>query len=273
MLREAATRGVALPILPRAPLGWRRAAQAIHDQLALRQAEFHGLTPEQWSMAVRQWLASRVGGAEIRVRMKPTGFENFVIDGQYKTQFEGPGISGGATHRGIRMIFEQAVLGVPSSCRAVDRPVYGYLSGSDEGSLSLQQYGPVVLHLRPQVALRSTFTGADSLDFAVHTALTDPCFIPASMMRAEGTAIPAHDTYIASHAPPQFAQRDVDPLVCAGFGDLTSYGYAEAQVHGGLRLADVAAITLTLNAPISLQAAQRLADTGVHWRMTAGDRP
>lgn len=196
--------------------------------------------------------------------MKPPGFERFVREGRYTTQFERPGASGGAKHLAVRTLIEHTVLGIPPDCFPEDRPVYGYLSGSNEAfDATLQQYGPIVLHLRPEVLARSTFLGADSLDFVVNVALTEPSLAPAPILRPKPTALPAHVFFLASHSPLSFGRIDVDPLDRAGFADLTPYGYAEAQIHGGLRLEDVALVTATLGVQVDPQVLQRLAVSGV----------
>ncbi|MGH2883749.1 MAG: hypothetical protein ACRDPA_13820, partial [Solirubrobacteraceae bacterium] len=56
---------------------------------------------------------------------------------------------------------------------------------------------------------------------------------------------------------------DVDPLDRTGFADLTPHGLAEAQIHGGLRLGDVALVTATLGVQVNPQVLQRLAVPGV----------
>lgn len=272
LLREVAERGrQTYSLLPAAHSGWREAAEVIHREVAERLAPQHGLSPGAWKRAVALWVAAQVQNVEVRVRMRPSGFEQFVLDDRYVTEFERPGTSGGAKHRAIRTLVEHTVLGVPPDCAPADRPVYGYLSGSNESSL--QQYGPVVLHLRPSVVRRSTFAGADSLDYATHLLFADPSFAPAPILRPRVSALPAHDIFIATHFPLRYDKRDVDPLVCHGFGDLTSYGYAEAQIYGGLRVADVGAVTITMNAAIRPQVLARLDECRITWIMTPGDRP
>lgn len=274
VLREASERDLrTTALIPSPHPGWFDAARIVHEELAARVAPLHGASVPAWQGRVELWLGAQLQDVEVRIRMRPSGFEGFVRDGRYTTQFERPDVSGGAKHRAVRTLVEHTVLGVPPDCAPADRPVYGYLSGSNESSPALQQYGPVVLHLERSVAARSTFTGADSLDFVVHSALTEPSMVPAPLRRPHITALPAHDFFVATHAPPRFATLDVDPVSRHGFGDLTSYGYAEAQIHGGLRLRDVHAVTITYNAKIDPQISKRLDESGVGWIMTPGDQP
>lgn len=274
-LREAAKRGQALDALvPTGHPGWKAAAAVVHSEVADRVAQQHQISADVWSNQVEICLAAQLADAEIRVRMRPNGFAGFVREGRYITQFERPGVGGGAKHRAIRTLVEHTVMGVPPDCAPADRPVYGYLSGSNEASPALQQYGPVVLHLKPSVERRATFTGADSLDFVVHAAFSEPSIVPAPLSRPTRTALPAHDVFVAVHGPsPTLGRIDVDPLARQGFGDLTSYGYAEAQIFGGLTLADVRAFTVTLNAAIDAQVLKRLGEAGVSCIMTSGDQP
>jgi hypothetical protein len=275
LLREVTQRERSVDaLLPSAHPGWAAAVCAVHAEVAERLAEQHQVSVATWQRQVEAWLASQLEAVEVRVRMRPLGFAGFVEEGRYITQFERPGVGGGAKHRALRTLVEHTVLGVPPDCAPQDRPVYGYLSGSDESSPALQQYGPVILHLKPSVIRRATFTGSDSLDFAIHAALTDPSLLPAPLTRPVSTALPAHDFFIATHtASPTCGRLEVDPLAHEGFGDLTSYGYAEAQIFGGLRLADVRAVTITLSAEVDAQVLEQLDEIGVQWIMTPGDQP
>lgn len=207
--------------------------------------------------------------------MRTPGFERFVREGRYTTQFERPGSSGGAKHLAVRTLIEHTVLGVPPDCLPADRPVYGYLSGSDESfGATLQQYGPIVLHLSRAALPRCTFLGGDSLDYVVHAALTEPSLTPAPILRPRISALPAHAYFLAGHNPPSWSRIDIDPLQRHGFADLTPHhGYAEAQIHGGLRLEDVREVTITLGAQIDPQVLQRLDAAGVLSRSTAESHP
>jgi hypothetical protein len=257
-------------VLPGCHPGWKQAVDAVHEDVAQRAAQSRGTSTAEWQREVDAWLERQLTNVEVRVRMKPYGFSQFVSEGRYTTQFERPGVSGGAKHLGVRILVEHTVLGVPPDCAAADRPVYGYLSGSGEDMPSLQQYGPFVLHLKAGTAARTTFTGADSLDFVLSPGLTDPCVRPAPVLAPHRTALPAHDFSIG---PSGFVRSDVDPLAHTGFADLTSYGYAEAQIHGGLGLSDVERVTGTLGARLDTQVVQRLADSGVAFSLTESVQP
>jgi hypothetical protein len=188
--------------------------------------------------------------------MRVLRFEDFLATGRYMTQFEVPmALSGGAKHRGVRIMLEHTVLGVPPSARARDRPVYGYLSGSDEAG-QVQHYGEVVLRLETATRKRATFMLGDSLDHALQH-FQEPAFAPCPLTRPTLLAVLPHDA-----------------LQAGSLGEASPpYGYAEAQIYGGIRTEDVEEAVYTLGTGPSPSALALLGRSGVQWSATAGVGP
>lgn len=236
-------------LLPQADLGWRQTAEAKHRVDFATFAQSRGLSYEQYRISLGRWLRQEVAASEVRVRMYLPRFEAFLADGDYLTQYSVP-FSGGAMHRGMRMMLEHTVLGVSAACAPADRPIYGYLSGSDEAG-QIQQYGEVVLRLRAYVRRRATFVMGDSLDNALHH-FDEPAFVPQ----------PVAD-------PQPLALMRYDVLGASSLGDACPpHRYAEAQIYGGLTPSDVSQAVYTLGTAPTPSAVAWLDRLGVQWTST-----
>jgi hypothetical protein len=241
-------------LLPQANPGWRQAAAAVHRQKFQAIAAARGISYSEFNTYAAGWLQAQVGGCEVRLRMRIAHFESFLASGQYLTQFALP-YSGGLKHRGIRMMLEHTVLGVSPSCRPLDRPIYGYLSGSDETG-QVQQYGEIVLRLAPHLRNRATFVMGDSLDHSIHH-FRDPPFVPQPIVH-----------------PTTLAFQPIDMTTAASLGDAAPpYGYAEAQLHGGLTPEDVSEAVYTLGTAPTPATEDLLGRLGVQWHSTTAFGP
>jgi hypothetical protein len=242
-------------LLPQPHPGWRQAAAAKHARDLDEVAHHLGIDPNRYARDLDLWLSHACFGKQIRIRMKPQQFEDFVRDGRYKTQFEVSN-SGGLFNRGVRTLLEHTVLGIPPDARPEDRPVYGYLEGSNEAGL-VQQYGPFVLVLRGSVRHRATVTVGDSLDLVSAPFLNDPSFIPSPLDAPAITAVPLRTGTPHGSAP-------LDPLGWS-LGQASVHGYAEVQIYGGLALSDVEQVVGTLGHQPSPQGVAKLNATGINW--------
>jgi hypothetical protein len=155
-----------------------------------------------------------------------------VLDGgRFKTQFE-TFTSGGAMDPEVRAISEMQQFNHAPAMPPEKRTVYGYMAPEGtELQESVDQYGPVRFVLKPAVRERTTMTVGDSLStgaipIPVEGPVTDEQVIRA---RALGTIFfpDSPGTRLAIFASPE-AWLDED--------------YAEAQIHGGVSLNDVAEI-------------------------------
>jgi hypothetical protein len=135
------------------------------------------------------------------------------------------------------------------------RPVYGYVEGSDERHPALQQYGPVVLVLKPEVGLRASLTLGDSLDLAVAPQFPDPCFFPEPVLDPGLGAFP-------------LTPRGNDPLAASELHEASPHPYAEVQVFGGIRLADVREVVCTMGYSPPRSTMEQLDPSGVDMATT-----
>jgi Protein of unknown function (DUF3626) len=218
-------------------------------------AATHNRTLKDYVATIEAWIVGHLRAADVHLRMRTHNFESFLRAGRYVTQFEGA-TSGGLQNASVRILLEETVLRVPASSRPADRPIYGYMSCSDEGGV-IQQYGEVVMILRPQVRNRATFVVGDSLDNAFHYGAAGPCYAPRPISRPSALALGLED-----------------PLVAASPADVAPHhGYWEAQILGGIRAEDVSEAVFTLATGPSAAAASLMSGLGIQWRTTSGVGP
>lgn len=178
---------------------------------------------EQAEMNMRGW----VEGAAIRIRVREPDLLGFLHDGQYKVM-EATGVSGGGLNDiKRRREVECEVLGIPPDAPASDRPVSGYLVGSDEAG-KVATYGPVVLELDHSVRARALYLLGDLIDTATLTGgwmfLPQPVTQPSMDAGSSRWDIAGAATLADACGP---------------------HRYAEALVFGGVSPSDVTRITYT----------------------------
>jgi hypothetical protein len=175
-------------------------------------------------------LREKVDDADIFLRAPDGVLEKILDDGRIKSQFEVGG-SQGILDIDLRRDMEDWVIGVPGTLSDSQRPVYGYLAQGDPiknhgGEVG---YGRVVFKARKGVRNRTTFTSGDSLDDEEMKAI----------MRL-------NDTFADGVNPDKVNMRallDKNKLLQESVkGD-----YWEAQIHGGLSLADVEEVFIPHN--------------------------
>lgn len=231
--------------------------------------------PVDSSAKYKRTLARQVheafSGKRIGVRVTPKNLENILDDGRFKSQFES-GKSKGNNDAMLRANVEASWFGIGQDqpvqnailTEPEKRPIYGYVMvdgvrpvGIGSGDLfgpstdALSQYGQIQVVLRDHVRDRTTAMFGDSLNNR-HQGIPSPVnqptwqsFTPAwKSMVTQGLAGPVRDT-----DSPQFRHGN----------------YAEAQVHGGVSLADIAEVVLPSNPPPALR--KKLDDAGVSWRV------
>jgi hypothetical protein len=211
-----------------------------------------GVTRRAYRAAIENRLEAWVAEKEIRTRVRIEVLPLVLADGRLKTQFE-TGTSGGAYSPPHRLQTEEALFGIPVTAGADERPIYGYLEGSNPAALV--QYGPVVIRLRSDVRERTTFTMADSLD---HTGAGTHTYLGPSPLSA-----PRVD---ALHT-------EYDLLSAPSMAHATGYGYVECQIHGGVTLADIAGIAFTQGVVPDEEVERRLVDADLEWVTGEGDEP
>lgn len=215
-------------------------------------AHQRGVPANVYRAAIENRVSGWIAGAEVRIRLRTDVLERVLDEGRLKNQFETM-TSGGALNPVGRIATELSLFGILANRGARDRPIYGYLSGSLEASLL--QYGKVVLELSEDIQERTTFTIGDSLDHTRHG--TEPWLAPMPVLQPRLGA----------------AHTEIDISACAGCSQASPCGYAEAQIHGGVTLGDIARIVFTGGAAPDLALSQRLAALGLEFVTRQGDEP
>lgn len=129
-------------------------------------------------------------------------------------------------------------------------PIYGYLSGSDEYVVGLA-YGSAMLRLRPDLRARTTFTFGNSLD-DTNPGATTPVFSPCPVERPTSAA----------------AHTDRDILDVTLLAAATRYGYAEAQIFGGVTVDNIEEVVL--DTPSNQGLVELLDQHQLQWRIEGG---
>lgn len=231
---------------------WLRRVRERRIAHAERFAAARGVTLDEYlavlNARVQTWLAE----PDVRIRVPRDLLAAVISSGRIRNQFE-TGTSRGALSPPLRVQLEQAMFGLPPRTPAVLRPKYGYLAGTDPSAV--RHYGSVVLRLNARILKRTTATFGDSLDDTVQG--TEARLSPVPLVRPSIEAL----------------YTDVDLLSYGRMCDATSGGYVEAQIHGIVRISDIAEVVLTDGGVPDPATAAALAAAGVPWRTVNGNEP
>jgi hypothetical protein len=178
----------------------------------------------EYKAAVQKRLQAEVNASEVIIRTPAKVAEQIAQDGRFKTQFE-TGESTGLLAPEARTFAETELFGYKTETPAEARPIYGYLSASERGSLA--QYGDVKWVLKPDVRSRTTFTGSDSLGLKVAPSPLSSASYLSSGAEGHFDPLTAHTSPVGPrHSGNEWPQ------------------YWEAQIHGGVRTSDVERVEL-----------------------------
>lgn len=217
----------------------------------VRFAQEHAVTLTEYDAVMLGKIRDWVREAEVRVRIPRDVLPRLLRDGRLKNQFE-TGASQGALNPPLRAFVEERLFAIPTHARPSVRPVYGYLEGSSE--VAVRQYG-VVLRLSSRVRRRTTFTLGDTLNDTARAATATLAPVPLCRPTADA------------------ALADIDLIATESLATATPRGYAEAQIHLGVRLADIAEVVFTAGAHPSRAAQVAMARARLAWRTVTGDEP
>lgn len=199
----------------------------------------------------------------VRVRDE-AALRDILAGGRFKTQLEGARRAPGLEASPERRVLGEKIMGVGDDVPIEQRPVYGYVAIHDiepalgagrkiagiaerEGQEDiLSVYGRVQVILRPEVRARTTATAGDSLD---ELGFVRPSPVDAPAAESLGIV--------------RLSRLD-DP-------DFTRSRYVEAQIHGGVRTDDIAAVVFP-EAPSAAMAAA-LDRLGIPWRVLGRNDP
>lgn len=160
---------------------------------------------------------------------------------------------------------EQKVLGVDLSTDPANRPIYGYMGSSDLNGNShnsgVQDYGSIVVKLKPETKNRATFTGSDSFKSGIASEVVSADNPPppnaASLV---STTRHGYDKDSLPSGYPAFYKSkagEKDQLTKAAdaknIDDLVNHlsptgaKYIETQIHGGVKPSDIAELRFESN--------------------------
>ena len=187
----------------------------------------------------QQWLSSQkaqfaeVAQESVKIDLTPKALNAILEDGRMKTAYEVPSSRAGGNYPNnqkdyleIRQNAETRYMGVPAETPPQDRPVYGYLKQGE--GFTDYKYGAITVELKDSVKDRTTMSAYDSLD----ARLT-----PAPVSVALQGTLTDQQVWEAS-GPGAVNGRNGSNLLAS------ETPYYEAQVHGGVKLSDIASITL-----------------------------
>jgi hypothetical protein len=181
-----------------------------------------------------------------------------VLDGGFTTQFE-TGQSGGSYMPQYRAAYEAVTFGVHPATIPSRRPIYANLHPVGVQSTRTNrsdQYGEVQLVVKQSVHARTTFTVQDSLGSNRTPAAVNG---PIKVGQASPTA--RKDMRRQSEHP-------ADKPTKSANGE--SYSYAEAQIQQGLKVSDIAYVTIPKGKRLPAGAAARLKALGIPVKRTNG---
>lgn len=183
------------------------------------------LTPEQYRVLVEAHAKDLLDRAAVVIRMPKWGFEGLLNDGRFKNQLETKAAVGHFDPE-LRRRIDRELFGVAKDTSPREHPMYGFLTDDLDRAWARRDggatgYGPIALILKREIKARTTFTDGDSLND------NRPW-----------------DGYVSSVPSPvnaptfrSFVHRR-DLLKARSVRDIPRV-YVEAQVHGGLSLADI----------------------------------
>jgi len=173
---------------------------------------------------------SEVAEKPLRININESSLEKVLDDGRFKSAFENPPVYGEYMER--RMTIETDSMGIPRAVKPIERPIYGSLSGD------ATMYGEIEVTLKKTVKGRTTMTLGDS--FAEQNPVSIKDVLSGNVTRnALVQASPTNSTGKLYALAVDGA--DVD-LISKQFKQ--SQTYWEAQIHGGVKLGDIAFVTL-----------------------------
>ena len=196
----------------------------------------HGATDQEMRQFV-DGVKQTIRDAELVLRIKNMTFEQFILDGdgRFKSQFE-TGTSGGTFNPVYRKQAESEILGYPKTMKDKDRPIYGYLSHKDElerPTGKADQYGDVIIRLKPEVKKRATVTGGNSLN-------------RSRSVYAQPISKPLDDVIMGGNLMTSVMnKKDITNGLTPEQLFKSAREYAEFQVAGGLSLKDVAEVSIS----------------------------
>ncbi|MFI9403313.1 C2 family cysteine protease [Nocardia sp. NPDC052316] len=223
-------------------------------------AEKLGITLDELHARMKSELAAAFAGKDIAVRVSEETLADVLRDGRFKTAFEV-----GETGEGVnsRAMLEDCWYGHDQNSHPVEkRAIYGYVRMDTERPAQfkatdyLSNYGDVQVILKTAVRARTTACVGDSIADQRHT-------YPSPLDN------PLRESFGIYPEPkaPQLPRQHVGLGRNLAHPDFAKWRYVEAQVHGGVRVADIDHVILPEHPSQALQ--EQLRDAGIPWQVFA----
>ena len=187
----------------------------------------HEVSAEEYRHLAEARAAEDLSTAYVASRVPTEVLDDIVETGRMKSQFETQTSRGSLSPR-HRMDTEENLYSYPPDLPDAERPIYGYMQKPGRDPSWVSSYGEVEIEFKRDVRSRTTFTQGDSLAQGyIPSALNDP-------------------SYLSLDAPVAFtnALNDTDVVRDGIWADTP---YVEAQIHGGVTLDDIAAVTFPVH--------------------------
>lgn len=248
----------------------------------LRAATFpNGQTVGEITDGVAQSLLDQMQeialGNNVSLTMSAGRLKKFIEEDHYRTAFETTLSGKGASRQAYldaRDTFELNKMGIPTMTKDSERPIYGVIGRSSGEST----YGDTQIIFKDDVKHRTTATIGDSLDaghmgvhwlqdYADGKVSIDDLFETHGRMflGVLGNNNRSGSTFEWKLEPSGRAEWGGIKGYSgkADIREMAEYGYIETQIHGGLKLSDVA--TIVIPSPTSIPKATQamLADKGI----------
>ncbi len=227
-------------------------------------AEEEGLSVDAVTEIMRAELVELLGDKPVVVCIRTENLLKVLEDGRFKSQFE-TARSRGTYDPVKRSALEEALFGYPPNLPARLRPIYGYVNtlatlvGSRAGRYSplpagVSRYGDAQVTLRPEVRRRTTICVGDSIE---ERGIT----MPSPMLNPRPVSFGAFPNGYTGDKMRRPWLRGIErDYADSRFVEST---YVEAQIHGGVTVADIEHVTFVETPSPDVQ--QVLDAAGIPW--------
>lgn len=218
-------------------------------------------------------LKALASGEPLTLTMPSARAKKLLSEGRYKTVHETSSPNKNATRREYLEARERVEgrFGVPDSIADADRPVYGILGQSGFA------YGDTRVFFKDEVKNRTTFTLGDSMDGQSSKVNWASDAASGNLTRSDFWDSYGQTTRLLSSLGSEglFSFGDApkfEPKPLRGYNKSApvvsslstfGYGYVESQIHGGVKLSDIARIAFPPSYTITGPMQRQLDDAGI----------
>ena len=254
----------------------KRNDKYFQDHPEVLAAEIKRLTTEGLPKAQAGFEAI-LKDAEPMTRTTISGLSAILTSGRLKSQVE---VGKSMAHKDaeMRKRVDENLFGFSPTGANEQRPIYGYMGkrdGSSEdytGSTStLVQYGDVVVAFHPRVRDRTTITNGDSMDgnVAGTQAINVPTPLSKPQVHSLGAgAVTLFDTGVHSGFENYMGVKP--GAIPTNIRELNQLSYIEAQIHGGVSVADIAHVAFRSYHPVPPAMLKKLQKLGIPYTVGSG---